>query len=571
MCRDDLIVLKFGGSVLRDEDHLRLAVHEIHRHRRVGRRVVAVVSALAGATDALLAQSLRLSERSDPVARATLLATGELHSAALLGLHLDRAGIPATVLAPAAIRLVAEGPALDATPVDLDRAPVDDALARDGIVVIPGYAATNRAGRTVVLGRGGSDLTALFLADRLGATRCRLVKDVDGLYERDPATPGPVPRRYASATWDDALHTDGSIVQHKAVRFAAAHEQAFELGAFNRTDATIIGPGPTRLVDAPSPRRPLTVALLGLGTVGWGVHELLRHLPGEFTIVGIAVRRPDEHPRRAATIAPMTADVVGLASRGVDLVIEALGGLDPALPAIEGALRAGAHVVTANKTLLASHGAPLRALASSRRVALRGSASVGGAMPLLERLGAETTRSVRSIRAVLNGTTNAVLDLVADGATIDEAIAEARRRGFTEADPTRDLAGFDAADKLRIIADTIGATLDGEIPCDRLDADAMPDAATPAIIRQVARLTIRDGIARAAVRLEPVPDDDPLARVREEHNVAVIEWNDGSCEILRGRGAGRWPTAESVVADALDCARLGSVGPRDDRREVCRA
>ena len=85
------------------------------------------------------------------------------------------------------------------------------ALAAEGVVVFPGYIATDGHGRTVVLGRGGSDLTALYLAHRLGlvrgsaAARCRLIKDVDGLYERDPAAPGPVPARYATATWDDAL------------------------------------------------------------------------------------------------------------------------------------------------------------------------------------------------------------------------------------------------------------------------------------------------------------------------------------------------------------------------------
>ena len=111
------------------------------------------------------------------------------------------------------------------------------------MVVVPGYVATDAEDRLVVLGRGGSDLSALFLADRLGGARCRLIKDVDGLYESDPAAPGPRPRRYGRACWSDALATDGAIVQHKAVRFARDHRLPFELGRINGVAPTRIGPG----------------------------------------------------------------------------------------------------------------------------------------------------------------------------------------------------------------------------------------------------------------------------------------------------------------------------------------
>jgi homoserine dehydrogenase len=240
-----LIVLKFGGSVLIDESTLRLAVHEIYRWRRQNHRVVAVVSALAGVTDELLRRCARVGGPPAPASVAALVSTGELQSAALLALHLGRAGLSATVLTPGAITLVAIGPALDASPIDVNAAPLERALARDGVVVIPGYVAQDADGRTCVLGRGGSDLTALFLAHRLQADCCRLVKDVDGLYERDPAEPGPPPRRYAVASWSDALATDGTIVQHKAVRFAAAYALEFELGRLNDGVPTRIGPGPT--------------------------------------------------------------------------------------------------------------------------------------------------------------------------------------------------------------------------------------------------------------------------------------------------------------------------------------
>src|SRR5688572_18183248 len=275
-----LIVLKFGGSVLRDESTLRLAVHEIYRWRRRGWRVAAVVSAFAGRTDELLRRATGRpqadpclndtlvhhrsrrrpgrglthqnandpwhADTADPHATAALVATGELHSAGLLGLHLDRAGIRAAVLWPMSFDLTAQGPPLDADPVSLDRGRLERALRQHGVVVIPGYVAQDAEGRPVALGRGGSDLTALFIAQALCAEKCRLVKDVDGLYDRDPSlaaplaacppvsgglrdrtgggaasgTAGDCPHRYATATFADALATDGSIIQHKAVRFA---------------------------------------------------------------------------------------------------------------------------------------------------------------------------------------------------------------------------------------------------------------------------------------------------------------------------------------------------------------
>ncbi|MHC5003248.1 MAG: homoserine dehydrogenase [Planctomycetota bacterium] len=566
MPRDPLIVLKFGGSVLLDEQRLRVAVHEIYRWRRDGWSVVAVVSALAGATDALLARCARLHDRPAPLAEAALVATGELQSAALLGLHLDRAGVPARVLSPAGIGLVADGDPLDADPRSLETRPLRRALRRDGVVVVPGYVAVDRRGRTVLLGRGGSDLTALFLAHRLGATRCRLVKDVDGLYERDPAGPGPSPDRYLDATWDDALATDGSIVQHKAIRFAREHGVAFELGGANATAPTRIGPGPTRTAVPPAPGRPLRVALLGRGTVGGGVRELIGQMPERFDVAGIAVRDPSRRGPDPAT-APLTTDAVALAGSGVDIVVEAMGGTATALAAARAALRTGSHLVTANKALLADHGPELRRLAARFGGSVRGSATVGGSVPLLERLRSRSAAPVRSVRAVLNGTTNYVLERCAAGIGLDEAVAEAQALGFAEADPSRDLDGTDAADKLRVMADTIGAgpVRAGQVAREALDASAGGRLAGAGPVRHVASLERGGAAWRAAVRPCRVADDDPLAAVAGEHNAAVIERDDGTVEVVRGRGAGRWPTSEAVVADLLEIARMGRATDRRRR------
>jgi homoserine dehydrogenase len=238
---DPIIVLKFGGSVLLDELHVRAAAEEVSRFVREGYRVVAVVSALEGTTDRLLSQAKHYGPRPHEAATATLLATGELTSTALLGLALDALGVSVETLDAAGIGLRTSGDVLDSSPVALDVEAVRGALSRVRAIVTPGFVGRDDLNRTTLLGRGGSDLTALFIARRLGAS-CRLVKDVDGLYEWDPAKAGPAPRRYESMGWEGALALDGTIVQHKAVRWAREHGLAFEVGALGDREGTRVGP-----------------------------------------------------------------------------------------------------------------------------------------------------------------------------------------------------------------------------------------------------------------------------------------------------------------------------------------
>ncbi|HZW11277.1 MAG TPA: hypothetical protein VFF69_15345 [Phycisphaerales bacterium] len=235
-----IIVLKFGGSVLLDELHVRAAAEEVSRFVREGYRVVAVVSALEGTTDRLLAQARQYGPRPHEAATATLLATGELTSTALLGLALDTFGVSVETLDAAGVGLRTTGEVLDSSPVALDTVAVRSALARVRAIVVPGFVGRDERNRTTLLGRGGSDLTALFIARHLGA-ECRLVKDVDGLYEWDPARPGPAPRRYATLSWEGALALDGTIVQHKAVRWARDHGLSFDVGALGAARATRVG------------------------------------------------------------------------------------------------------------------------------------------------------------------------------------------------------------------------------------------------------------------------------------------------------------------------------------------
>ncbi|MCL4222701.1 MAG: homoserine dehydrogenase [Phycisphaerales bacterium] len=558
-----VIVLKFGGSVLLDERTLRLAVHEIYRWRRERYGVVAVVSAFSGHTDALIERARCASDgvAAPDHAIAALLATGESTSAALLALHLARAGIPGELFTPQTAGLRASGPALDADPVGLDVAAFTRALDDHGVVVLPGFIALDQRGRLVTLGRGGSDLTALHVAHALGA-RCRLVKDVDGLYESDPARTDPAtgqrPRRYEHVRFDDALRTDGSIVQHKAVRYARQCNLEFEVGRFAGSRPTLVSAAASVLSRRDDRPKRVRVALLGLGTVGAGVFELLGQLEHRVEIVGLCAR--DLAKSRGLTIPAglLTDDLGAVASCGADIVIELIGGVTDAERAVTSALQNGSHVVTANKTLLAQRGRWLESLANARGLFIRGSASVGGAMPVIECVRRRGPARVVSVRGVLNGTTNFILESVRGGMSFDEALRQAQQRGFAETDPSRDLLGLDAADKLRVLARAC-ADVDlsaGDVECESLQAGIDRVGRGAGVLRHVATLDLRDPASPIArVGVEAVAGDDALADVPGAWNAAEIAWSDGRREVLRGQGAGRWPTAEAVVADVLDIIR----------------
>lgn len=242
MPENRLVVLKFGSSVIPDEASFPAVAEEVRRWVAEGWRVIAVVSAVGGVTDALFARGRRLTSDPCPRALAAYVATGELQSVALLALSLASAGLSTAILDHAALRLRTQGQSLDASPADLDERALEAALAGSDIVLVPGFLGRSERDETTLLGRGGSDLTALFIAHRLGA-RCRLVKDVPGLYDRDPASPSDGPARlYRRVDWDTVLSLDEGIVQHKAVRFARDIGLSFEVGCLSQEESTDVGP-----------------------------------------------------------------------------------------------------------------------------------------------------------------------------------------------------------------------------------------------------------------------------------------------------------------------------------------
>ncbi len=238
MFRSGLTVVKFGSSVLRGEEDLPVVVEEIARWVRSEQYVLAVISAFGNT----MKRASAYGEPTNEEAVARLVATGEETAAALLALALARAGIGAKLVGPEQIRLIAEGTLLDARLSGVSAERIWSAFTESEVVIVPGFIARTAKGSTVLLGRGGSDLTALFLAHELRASRCRLVKDVDGLYASDPkCVIGARPERYERLGWEEALRLRGEVVQAKALEFGRENRLRFEVAAVGGTDGTVVG------------------------------------------------------------------------------------------------------------------------------------------------------------------------------------------------------------------------------------------------------------------------------------------------------------------------------------------
>lgn len=556
MQSEAIIVLKFGSSVLRSERDLPTAAHEIYRWWREGFQVVAVVSAFGNTTDELTQRARAACEQPTDELVAALLATGETASSALLGLALNRSGIPTAVLDAEQAGLATDGPVLDSNLTSIDTSGVLEAL-RNGVVVLPGFVGRGRSGKTTLLGRGGSDLTALFIAQRLGAV-CRLIKDVDGLYTSDPNSTNGLPAtRFVRVSYATAARVGGAVVQPKAIEFAERHRLRVSVSSVGSSQATEIGPHADSIALSEARVQPLRVALLGCGTVGGGVYQRLSALPEIFDVVGVGTRNAEHAIQSDVPVRLITARLEALIAEPVDVVIELLGGEEPARTLVSKALRLGRHVVTANKSLLASDVASLERLASSNGVALKYNAAVGGVVPALETVSrARRFGSLHSIAGVLNGTTNFILDRVANGSDLAGAISAAQQNGFAERDPQLDLNGTDAAQKLFLLA---RAAFDVDLPLNSIKQQGIqnlnPKQNNGHITRLVAECRRESHGFAATVSPVELPFDHPLASVSGVENRLLIQSQTGRSWDVCGSGAGRWPTTEAILADLFDLWR----------------
>ncbi|MFC5179888.1 homoserine dehydrogenase [Actinomadura harenae] len=329
------------------------------------------------------------------------------------------------------------------------------------------------------------------------------------------------------------------------------------------------------------------MALLGCGVVGTEVVRLLREQADDLTarvgvpleLAGIAVRRP-ERVRAGVPRELLTTDALGLVTRDdVDIVIEVIGGIEPARTLMLEAMKTGKSVVTANKALLAEDGATLFAAAREYGADLYYEASVAGAIPLLRPLRESLVGDhVHRVLGIVNGTTNYILDQMdTHGAGFNEALEEAQALGYAEADPTADVEGFDAAAKAAILAQLAFHTpvTAADVHREGITEVSAADVAGAKEMNSVVKLlAICERVPAAegrsgrgvSVRVYPamIPRSHPLASVREAYNAVFVEAESAGSLMFYGAGAGGAPTASAVLGDLVAVARNlrgGTPGP----------
>ena len=320
---------------------------------------------------------------------------------------------------------------------------------------------------------------------------------------------------------------------------------------------------------------PVRVALLGCGVVGSEVArnltthagELAQRVGAPLELAGIAVRRLGRAREVDLDPALFTTDAAGLV-KDVDVVVEVIGGIEPARSLLLEGMAAGAAVVTANKALLAEDGPTLYEAASRHGVDLYYEAAVAGAIPLVRPLRESLAGDrVRRVLGIVNGTTNYILDKMhTAGMGFAEALEQAQALGYAEADPTADVEGFDAAAKAAILASIAFHTrvAAADVHREGITGVTAADVASAREMHAVVKLlaiaergTDADGAESVSVRVHPamIPETHPLASVREAFNAAFVEAEAAGELMFYGRGAGGQPTASAVLGDLVSVAR----------------
>ena len=326
------------------------------------------------------------------------------------------------------------------------------------------------------------------------------------------------------------------------------------------------------------------IGLLGLGTVGAGVASILqtpegRHpLIADLDLVRVAVRDLNR-PRPIALDASLltTSPEAVIDDPGVDVVVEVMGGIEPARTLIMRAISAGKSVVTANKSVIARHGEEIAAAAADAGVYVLIEAAVGGGIPIIEPLKQSLgSNRIQRVSGIINGTTNYILSRMADeGADYNAVLREAQELGYAEADPAADVEGLDAADKIAILS---GLAFGGPI-----DRNSIPTAGISTLqsrdVDYATQLGYGVKLLAVAERMDPepsnptslplsvsvqptlVPKDHPLAGVNGVNNAILVEGDPIGRVMFYGPGAGSGPTASAVVADILNIAGIRKLNP----------
>ncbi len=311
------------------------------------------------------------------------------------------------------------------------------------------------------------------------------------------------------------------------------------------------------------------VALAGCGTVGGALLDLLAEYSEDigrrhglrFDVVRILAQDLSRPRSLVVDRSLLTDDVDEFLACDCDVVVEAIGGLSPAYQIAAATLSRGRGFVTANKALLCSYGWELSRLVAQHAGTgawMEFEGAVGGGVPLVRLLRESLTgQGVHRVRGVLNGTTNYILSRVERGASFDEALAAARVAGFAEANPTRDLSGRDAADKIAVLAWLAFGVNPASVAVDirplpaALELSARRASAAGQRLRLVATAEWCNGVVSASVGPEYLDPGDALAAAVDEHNIIEIHSASSGTVTLAGRGAGGHATASAILADLL--------------------
>ncbi|BAY10481.1 homoserine dehydrogenase [Calothrix sp. NIES-2098] len=314
------------------------------------------------------------------------------------------------------------------------------------------------------------------------------------------------------------------------------------------------------------------LGILGLGTVGTGTVQLLQDTTGrhpllqEIEIYRVGVRSLDKPREVKLPHAAITTDLESIVSDpAVDIVVEVMGGLEPARSLILKALQNGKHVVTANKAVIARFGDEIFTTANQAGVYVLLEAAVGGGIPVIQPLKqALSVNRIHTVTGIVNGTTNYILTrMQKEGSNFEDVLADAQRLGYAEADPTADVDGLDAADKIAILASlAFGGRIHLEdVYCEGIRQVSKTDIAYAEklgfVIKllAIAKLHSSDS-AKLSVRVHPtlVPQAHPLASINGVYNAILVEGEPLGQVMFFGPGAGAGATASAVTSDILNLA-----------------
>ncbi len=317
----------------------------------------------------------------------------------------------------------------------------------------------------------------------------------------------------------------------------------------------------------------LKVGILGLGTVGGGAYEILKKnhdLIEKRT--GVSVKVVKALKRSIPAPGSMDDELLGIITtdaseilddKDIDVVVETLGGIEPATSYMLTAMKNGKHVVTANKAAIAANYKKLRACATENNVEFLFEASVGGGIPVLTSIqNALSGNGFLEVMGIVNGTTNYILTkMTEDGADYAEVLKDAQAKGFAEADPTADVEGIDVANKLCILMALLFDTYipPQDIPTTGISKITGDDIAAASAegckIKLIAHASLSDGKLTYSVKPEKLPASHPLAGVSNEFNAVYITGDMVGEVMLYGKGAGALPTGSAVVGDIISIAK----------------